>query len=66
VDLIDDISRYGRIDVPKHQTYFCRRHLALFDKAFEMITSKDPKVQHSLCKWLGVEHWPNHFTEVWS
>jgi len=64
VDLIDDISRYGRIDVPKHQTHFCRRHMALFDKAFEMITSTDPKVQHSLEKWLGITSWPDHFTEV--
>ena len=64
VDLIDDISRYGRVDVPKHETYFCRRHLALFDKAFEMITSRDPKVLHSLCKWLGVENWPDAFAEV--
>lgn len=64
VDLIDDISRYGRIDLPRHQTYFCRRHIALFDKAFEMITSADPKVQHSLSKWTGVEHWPAGYREV--
>lgn len=64
VDLIDDISRYGRIDMPRHQTYFCRRHLALFDKAFEMITSQDEKVLHSLRKWLGVRHWPSTFSEI--
>lgn len=64
VDLTDDISRYGRIDLPRHQTYFCRRHLALFDKAFEMISSSDPKVQHSLCRWLGVESWPKAYAEM--
>jgi His-Xaa-Ser system radical SAM maturase HxsB len=64
VDLIDDISRYGRIDLPRHQTYFCRRHMALFDKAFAMITSTDPKVQHSLCKWTGVERWPSRYREI--
>jgi His-Xaa-Ser system radical SAM maturase HxsB len=64
VDLVDDISRYGRIDMPRHETYFCRRHLALFDKAFAMITSKDPKIQHSLCKWLGIEKWPASYSEV--
>ena len=64
VDLIDDISRYSRIDLPRHQTYFCRRHLALFDKAFAMITNTDPKVQHSLCRWLGVQTWPTSYSEV--
>ena len=54
VDLIDDLSRYGRIDHPKHLTDFCRRHLAVFDKAFSMIYSSDPKVHRSLATWLGL------------
>jgi His-Xaa-Ser system radical SAM maturase HxsB len=54
VDLIDDLSRYGRIDLPKHLTDFCQRHTYLFDKAFELIYSNDPKVHRSLAFWLGI------------
>lgn len=54
IDLVDDLSRYGRIDIPKHQTDFCQRHLAIFDKIFQMIYSDDPKVRKSLAIWAGV------------
>ena len=30
-DLIDDISRYGTIDMPRHRTRHCQRHLSIFD-----------------------------------
>lgn len=53
-DLIDDIARYGRIDGPRGDTDFCRRHLHLFDLAFELIYSPDPAVQYSLRRWLGL------------
>lgn len=53
-DIIDDIARYGRIDVPRLETDFCRRHLSLFDHAFELIHSTDPAVQYSLRRWLGL------------
>ncbi|PYE22630.1 His-Xaa-Ser system radical SAM maturase HxsB [Rhizobium sp. PP-CC-3A-592] len=53
VDLIDDLSRYGRIDLPKHQTDFCQRHMAIFDKVFELLYSEDPRVQKSLAMWAG-------------
>lgn len=54
VDLIDDISRYGRVDLPKHETSFCRRHMGVFRKVFQLLYSTDPAVQHSLALWLGV------------
>lgn len=54
VDLIDDLSRYGRIDLPKHQTDFCQRHLRIFDKVFELLYSTDPKVQKSVAIWAGM------------
>jgi His-Xaa-Ser system radical SAM maturase HxsB len=57
IDVIDDISRYGRIDVPKHDTDFCRRHMHLFDKAFELLYSDDPKVKKSLGIWLGTHRY---------
>lgn len=30
-DLVDDISRYGRIDLPRHSTRHCQRHMSIFD-----------------------------------
>lgn len=53
-DLIDDLSRYGRIDIPRDETAFCKKHLRIFDTCFDMIYSENPKVQYSLAKWLGL------------
>ncbi|WP_392712560.1 His-Xaa-Ser system radical SAM maturase HxsB [Rhizobium ruizarguesonis] len=55
VDLIDDISRHGRIDLPRHQTDFCQRHTAIFDLVFELLFSDDPKVRISIALWSGLE-----------
>jgi len=55
VDLVDDLSRYGRIDLPRHETNFCQRHTAIFDLVFELLYSKDPKIRHSLTLWAGLE-----------
>ncbi|MEX0407314.1 His-Xaa-Ser system radical SAM maturase HxsB [Aquibium sp. LZ166] len=54
VDLIDDLSRYDRIDLPKHETAFCRRHTAIFRKAFELIYRNDEAARSSLAAWLDV------------
>lgn len=54
VDLVDDLSRYGRIDIPKHLTDFCQRHTYLFDKVFELLYSDDSKVQKSIALWAGM------------
>ncbi|AYG64061.1 His-Xaa-Ser system radical SAM maturase HxsB [Rhizobium jaguaris] len=54
VDVVDDLSRYGRIDLPKRDTAFCRRHTAIFDKIFELLYSDDKKVQKSLAVWAGI------------
>ena len=53
-DVVDDVARYGRIDVPRHETEFCRRHTHMFDLAFDLIHSDDPAVRHSLARWLGL------------
>ncbi len=63
-DVVDDVSRYGRIDVPRHDTWFCQRHMALYDLVFELMRSSDRKVQHSLALWSGVTRWPDTFAEV--
>jgi len=57
-DIIDDISRYGSIDVPKHATWFCRRHTSLFDKVFELLYRTDAATRFSLSRWAGMEDWP--------
>lgn len=51
-DLIDDLARYGRIDLPRHGTAFCQRHQHIFDLVFRLIYSDDPAVQYSLARWL--------------
>jgi His-Xaa-Ser system radical SAM maturase HxsB len=53
-DLIDDLSRYGRIDVPRHDTFFCQKHLHLFDFCMSLIYSNSPKIEYSLAKWMGL------------
>ena len=53
-DIVDDISRYGTTSLPRHETEFCRRHLALFDFAFELIHSDCDKVRYSLGRWLDL------------
>lgn len=60
-DLIDDLSRYGRIDLPRHETEFCRRHLGIFDLVFELIYADDPAVRYSLARWLRLPGTPGEF-----
>lgn len=63
-DVIDDISRYGRVDVPRAETWFCQRHTALFDLVFDLLRSRDEKVIHSMKKWAGVDTWPAYLAEI--
>lgn len=56
-----DLSRYGRIDLPRAETEFCRRHLAMFDLAFELIYSDEPAVRYSLARWLRLPGTPGAF-----
>lgn len=53
-DLVDDLSRYGRIDLPRHDTFFCQKHLHLFDLCMRLIYSDEPATSYSLAKWLGL------------
>lgn len=54
LDIIDDISRYGRIDLPRPLTEHCQLHQGLFDLAFELIYSTDPATQLTVQRWLGL------------
>ena len=57
-DPIDDLSRAGRIDLPRHESWFCQRHLAVFDLAMELLYSSDPAVEFTLTHWLGIATLP--------
>lgn len=63
-DPIDDLSRSGRIDVPRHESWFCQRHLAVFDLAMELLYRTDPEVEFSLSRWLGLESIPEALRPV--
>jgi His-Xaa-Ser system radical SAM maturase HxsB len=52
IDVIDDISRYGRADIPKHETWFCRRQINLFDFIFEKVATQDARYLSVFLKWL--------------
>ena len=53
-DLIDDLARYGRVDLPRPETEYCRRHLHIFDLVFRLIYSDDPATKYSVSRWLGL------------
>jgi His-Xaa-Ser system radical SAM maturase HxsB len=54
-DLVDDLARYGRIDLPRTETAFCQRHMGLFEFLFELIYDSDPAVRYSLARWLRLD-----------
>lgn len=58
-DPIDDISRYGRIDLPRNETWFCGRQLSIFDKIFELLYRDDEATRLSIAHWAGVASWPS-------
>lgn len=58
-DIVDDLARYGRIDLPRHETEFCRKHMAMFDLVFELIYSEDPATRHSVSRWLRLPGTPS-------
>lgn len=42
IDTVDELSRYQRIDMPKHETYFCKVNTAIFKHIFSRINKADP------------------------
>ena len=57
-DTVDDISHYGRIDLPRLDTWFCGRQMAVFDKIFALLYARDEKIAHSLTSWAGLASLP--------
>jgi len=64
LDVIDDLSRYQRVDLPRHMTHHCNKHMTLFDYAFELLYSESPVVRSSVAKWLGLTSLPDNLCLV--
>lgn len=62
-DMIDAISRYGRVDIPRSDTVFCRNQLDLFDFAFGMLSDPTPDERKALTRWLELPEPPLAFLE---
>lgn len=63
-DLIDDLSRYRRVDMPRGETWFCQRQLAVFDRIMRLFGSADPRERFSLRHWAGVSAWHEQLAPV--
>lgn len=63
-DPIDDLSRSGKVDVPRSESWFCQKHLELFDLAVELLYSNEAAVKYSLESWLGVPTLPKRLTPM--
>jgi His-Xaa-Ser system radical SAM maturase HxsB len=53
-DVVDDLSRYGRADVPRPTTFFCQRQLKVFEVVCRLLLAKDKMVRRSTLHWLGL------------
>jgi His-Xaa-Ser system radical SAM maturase HxsB len=53
-DPIDDIARYGRVDVPRPMTAYCQKNMHVFDKATELLYSDDFATKQSVRHWLNL------------
>jgi His-Xaa-Ser system radical SAM maturase HxsB len=58
-DPVDEIARYGRIDTPRPNTWFCQRQLFVFDRIAKLLYSRDEKELFSLRHWAGLASWPD-------
>tara|TARA_A100001015_G_scaffold229247_1_gene259165 strand:- start:1913 stop:3319 length:1407 start_codon:yes stop_codon:yes gene_type:complete len=51
-DIVDDISRYKRFDIPKKDTWYCNRQIALFDFIFSKVQAQDKEWLNIFSKWI--------------
>lgn len=63
-DLIDDISRYNRVDLPRNQTWFCGRQTGIFDLVFKLLYRSDDKTRFSIAHWAGLHDLPAELVPV--
>lgn len=52
IDTIDDISRYGRVDLLKSETWFCNKQMFLFDWIFDKVESRNTEWLRVFSKWV--------------
>ena len=53
-DVIDDLARFGKIDVDRLDTEFCQRHMDIFDQVLEFMADENAAVQQSVAQWAGI------------
>lgn len=51
IDVIDDLSRYRRVDLPKSETWFCNKQLFFFDWIFEKLHARDGEWIKIFSRW---------------
>lgn len=51
VDMIDDLSRYKRIDLPKSQTWYCNKQMFFFDWIFDKVRRGDVEWLNIFARW---------------
>lgn len=66
IDIVDDMSRYGRMDVIKANTWFCRRHMFLFDFIFERIANRDRAWLDIFLRWVQQSAKPSHAYDLFT
>ena len=52
IDIIDDMSRYNRVDSPKLDSWFCRRSMSTFDLIFKKIENRNVEWLDVFLKWI--------------
>ncbi|MER8451214.1 His-Xaa-Ser system radical SAM maturase HxsB [Mesorhizobium sp. M1428] len=63
-DVVDELSRDGRVDLARSETWFCRRHISLFDKVVEVVSRRDDAATQSVARWARAPSWGDHMIPV--
>ena len=63
-DIIDDLSRYDRVDVIKQESWFCRRQMFVFDFIFSKIVSQDREWLDVFLCWIDRTSSPTQAYEL--
>ena len=56
VDIVDKISRYQRADYPTIDTYFCKFHMAVFKKIFNLLSKRSVPFLKTVSLHLGGQY----------
>jgi radical SAM protein with 4Fe4S-binding SPASM domain len=58
IDIVDDLSRYSKLDVIKHDSWFCKRQMSIFDFVFDKIERRDMRWLRVFSKWVKGNNQP--------